>query len=133
MKTIHKAAAAVAVMATETTIDSATSFAHSQYDTNAISGWPSCHASSLPGNLGKRQSGLCQSELDARLRRTSFLKLQSVPSRSHTVDHRFCLWQGNWKWSAGAARFKSTGGPTLWFQSLAKFKPAVGRFEVTLC
>lgn len=55
-----------------------------------------------------------------------FLKLRSVPSRSHGVDHRFCSWQGNLKWSAGAARFKSTGGLTLWFQSSRTLKSASG-------
>ena len=69
MKTIHKAAPAVAVMATDITTDSATSFAHSQYDTHAISGRLHCRATSVSGNPGKRQSSLCQSELDARLRR----------------------------------------------------------------
>lgn len=37
--------------------------------------------------------------------RLLFLKLRAVPSRSHGVDHRSCLRQDNWKWSAGAVRF----------------------------
>jgi hypothetical protein len=54
LKTIHKAAPAVAVMATDITIDSATSFAQSQYDTHAISGRLHRRAASVPGNTGKR-------------------------------------------------------------------------------
>jgi hypothetical protein len=58
----HKAAPAVAVMATDITMDSAHSLAHSQYDTHAISGRLHCRAASVPGNRGKRQCSLCQSE-----------------------------------------------------------------------
>ena len=45
----HKAAPAVAVTAIDITMDSANSFAHSQYDTHAISGRLHCRAASVPG------------------------------------------------------------------------------------
>jgi hypothetical protein len=58
----HKVAPAVAVMATDITKASAISFAHSQYDTHTISGRLHCRAASIPGNTGKRQCSLCQSD-----------------------------------------------------------------------
>jgi hypothetical protein len=83
--------------------------------------WPvaGCHADQGIGDFAVHTK-------EAAIMSDLFLKLQSVPSRSHGVDHRFCFWQGNLKWSAGAARFKSTGGPTLWFQSSRTIKSASG-------
>ena len=59
----HKPAPAAAVMTMDITMDSAISFANSQYDTHVISGRLHCRAASVPGNTGKRQCSLCQSEL----------------------------------------------------------------------
>ena len=58
----HKAALAVAMMAMDITMDSATSFAHSQYDTHTISDRLHCRSANVPGNTGKRQCSLCQSD-----------------------------------------------------------------------
>ena len=56
----HKPAPATAVMAMDIATDSEISFAHSQYDTHAISGRLDCRAASVSGNIGKRQCILCQ-------------------------------------------------------------------------
>ena len=74
-------------------MDSATSFAHSQYDTHAISGRLHCRAASVPGNTGKRQCSLCQSELGTQLRRpqSSQAKMANIAANSsanQTIESR---------------------------------------------
>ena len=59
----HQTAKRTASMAIDISKAFATSFAHSQYDIHAISGRLHCRAASIPGNPGKRQCSLCQSEL----------------------------------------------------------------------
>jgi hypothetical protein len=65
----HQTDMRTASMAIDISKAFATSFAHSQYDIRAISGRLHCRAASIPGNPGKRQCSLCQSELANQLRR----------------------------------------------------------------
>ena len=57
----HIMAPATAVMAMDIATDCEISFAHSQYDTHAISGSASCRAASIPENIGKSTSVVCAS------------------------------------------------------------------------
>ena len=61
----HTLAPVAAVTTMDIIMDSAISFAHSQYDTHIISSrQQAAHAAIVSGNTGKRQCSLCQSELE---------------------------------------------------------------------